>query len=75
MIDPALAKDPMLSTLAKEPIDPIDSIDPTEPMLRIELREPIDRIELLEPKLHREVGDGAITSSCRTGDSLLREDG
>ena len=29
MIDPALAKDPMLRTLAKDPIDPIDSAEPT----------------------------------------------
>lgn len=78
MIDPALAKDPMLRTLAKDPIDPIDSAEPTEPMLRTELREPIDSSELVEPMLHRELDAGTegavMASSCRACDSFFAQD-
>ena len=55
MMEPALAKDPMLRKLAKEPMDPIDSADQTEPIESTELREPMLRIEFVEPMLQREV--------------------
>ena len=73
MIEPALAKDPMLSTLPNDPIDPIDRAEPTEPMLSTELREPIDSRELVEPMLHRDVDD-VMPSSCRSANALLGED-
>lgn len=62
MIEPALAKEPMLRKLAKEPMDPIESVDPTEPIESTELRDPILRIEFVEPMLQRDVV-GAIPSS------------
>jgi len=63
MIEPALAKDPTLRTLANEPMDPIDNADPTEPIESTELRDPMLRMEFVEPILHREC-DSPMTSSC-----------
>jgi len=76
MIEPALANEPMLRTLANDPIEPIDRAEPTEPMLRTELREPIDSSELLEPRLQREADiDGlVICPSCPGCHTLLHED-
>lgn len=81
MIEPALAKDPMLSTLAKDPIEPMDRAEPTEPMLSTELRDPMDSSELVEPMLQRDVDRGVVDaampssmpSSCRYGDPLLAQ--
>ena len=55
MIEPALAKEPMLRKLAKEPMDPIERADPTEPIESTELRDPMLRIEFVEPMLQRDV--------------------
>jgi hypothetical protein len=76
MIEPALANEPMLRTLAKDPIDPIDSAEPTEPMLRTELREPMDSSEFEEPMLQREVdsGDSDMCPSCRGRHAFFRKD-
>ena len=77
MIEPALANDPMLSTLAKDPIEPMDRAEPTEPMLSTESRDPMDSSELVEPMLQRDVDrgvvDAAMPSSCRYGDPLLAQ--
>lgn len=70
MIEPALANEAMLRTLANDPIDPIDSAEPTEPMLSTQLRDPMDSSELVDPMLQRDVvrrgiGGVAMGSSCR----------
>lgn len=72
MIEPALANDPMLRTLAKEPMDPIESADPTEPIESTELRDPILRIEFVEPMLQREV-EWAMASFFMARQSLLAQ--
>lgn len=73
MIEPALAKDPMLKKLAKEPIDPIERADPTEPIESTELRDPMLRIEFVEPMLQRELR--FVTSSSLRGPHALLAQG
>ena len=72
MIEPALAKEPILRKLAKEPIDPMDRVDPTEPIESTELREPMLRIEFVEPMLQRELSL-ATASSLRGFRALLAQ--
>ena len=72
MIEPALAKEPMLRKLAKEPMDPIESVDPTEPIESTELRDPILRIEFVEPMLQRDVV-GAMPSSFLAHQAFLAQ--
>ena len=72
MIEPALAKEPMLRKLAKEPMDPIERADPTEPIESTELRDPMLRIEFVEPMLQRELRF-AMSSSLRGPHALLAQ--
>lgn len=69
MIEPALAKEPMLRKLAKEPMDPIESVDPTEPIESTELRDPMLRIEFVEPMLQRELW--SVMASSLMASSLM----
>ena len=54
MIDPALAKEPMLRALAQDPIEPMDRTDPTEPIESTESRDPMESTDPRDPMLQRE---------------------
>jgi hypothetical protein len=59
MIDPALAKEPMLRALAQDPIEPMDRTDPTEPIDSTESRDPMQSTDPRDPMLQRE-DDGVM---------------